>query len=48
MVRKWPRVNALGNATREEYLDWIEKETGEELTSFFDAWLMGEETPPRS
>jgi len=48
MVRKWPRVNARGNATREEYLDWIERETGKELTSFFDAWLMGETTPPRS
>ena len=47
MVRKWPHVSALGNATREDYLDWVEKETGEELTSFFDAWLMGEETPPR-
>ena len=47
MVRKWPSVNAEGNATREEYLDWIEQETGEELTSFFDAWLLGKETPPR-
>ena len=32
MVRKWPQVNARGNATREDYLDWIEEETGEELT----------------
>ena len=48
MVRKWPSVNKQGNATREEYLDWIEEETGEELTAFFDAWLMGEKTPPRS
>jgi aminopeptidase N len=48
MVKKWPSVNRLGNATREQYLGWIEKETGEELTAFFDAWLLGEETPPRS
>jgi len=48
MVKEWPSVNAEGNATREEYLDWIEKETGEELTAFFDAWLLGEETPPRN
>ena len=48
MVRAWPSVRKHGNATREEYLSWIEKETGEELTAFFDAWLMGETTPPRS
>ena len=47
MVRKWPPVNARGNASREDYLAWIEKETGEELTSFFDAWLLDEKTPPR-
>lgn len=48
MVRKWPTVNAEGNATREEYLAWVEEETGEELTAFFDAWLMGEQSPPTS
>ena len=48
MVKAWPQVNARGNATREDYLDWIEEETGEELTSFFDAWLLGDKTPPRS
>ncbi|WP_067432377.1 M1 family metallopeptidase [Nocardioides jensenii] len=48
MVRAWPTVHKQGNPTREEYLDWIEQETGEELTDFFDAWLMGEKTPKRS
>jgi aminopeptidase N len=47
MVRAWPSVDAGGNATREEYLAWVEEETGEELTAFFDAWLLGETTPPR-
>lgn len=47
MVKTWPTVHANGNATREEYLDWIEKETGEELTEFFDDWLLGENTPER-
>ncbi|KRF12350.1 hypothetical protein ASG90_15330 [Nocardioides sp. Soil797] len=48
MVKKWPTVHKQGNPTREEYLDWIEQETGEELSAFFDAWLMGEKTPKRS
>jgi aminopeptidase N len=47
MVQKWPRVHAGGNATREQFLAWVEEETGEELTSFFDAWLMGKRTPER-
>ena len=29
------------------YLDWIETETGAELSAFFEGWLMGAETPPR-
>jgi aminopeptidase N len=48
MVKKWPRVHAEGNATREQFLAWVEKETGEELTSFFDVWLMGKTTPERN
>jgi len=45
MVKKWPTVHAHGNATRAQFLDWLEEETGEELTMFFDAWLLGEKTP---
>lgn len=45
MVRAWPTVHAEGNATRKQYLTWVEKETGTELTSLFRAWLMGEKSP---
>jgi aminopeptidase N len=47
MVRRWPSVHAGGNATREQYLDWVEDETGEELTPLFDAWLLAPTSPPR-
>jgi aminopeptidase N len=47
VVRAWPQVNANGNAGRDDYLPWLEEQTGEELTEFFDAWLLGEQTPPR-
>ncbi len=45
MVRGWPASRAGGNATREEYLAYVEEETGEELTALFDAWLLGETSP---
>lgn len=48
MVRAWPASRDNGTADREEYLAWVEDHTGLELTSFFDAWLMGSTTPPRS
>ena len=47
MTRAWPAANDNGNATREEFLAFIEESTGEELDGFFDAWLLGETTPPR-
>ena len=45
MVRKWPTVNPTGNATREQYLAWVEKETGTDLTDLFESWLMGAKSP---
>jgi aminopeptidase N len=47
MVRAWPAARDNGNAGRDDYLAWVEEQTGEELTAFFDAWLLGETTPPR-
>ncbi|MDZ5619797.1 M1 family metallopeptidase [Nocardioides sp. HM23] len=47
LVRDWPADQENDTADREEYLSWIEEETGEELSAFFDDWLLGETTPPR-
>jgi aminopeptidase N len=47
LLRDWPASQENDTADREEYLSWIEEQTGEELTAFFDAWLLGETTPPR-
>ena len=33
--------------SRDEYLAWWSTETGEDL-AFFDDWLLGPTTPPRS
>ncbi|MBM9458589.1 M1 family metallopeptidase [Nocardioides sp. zg-536] len=47
VLREWPARKENGNAERDEYLDWIEQTTGEELSAFFDAWLLGATTPDR-
>ncbi|WP_435746522.1 M1 family metallopeptidase [Nocardioides sp. SYSU DS0663] len=48
LVREWPASQADGSADREEHVAWVEEHTGEELSAFFDAWLLDETTPPRS
>ena len=45
LVRAWPQQHAYGNASREQLFDWLEGETGLELSAFFDAWLLGSKTP---
>jgi len=48
MVREWPAVRDNSGATREDYVDWIEQTTGEELSAFFGEWLNGATAPARS
>ncbi|MCD4533303.1 M1 family metallopeptidase [Nocardioides sp. cx-169] len=47
LIRAWPEERANVSTGREDYLPWIEEQTGEELSSFLDAWLLGSKTPPR-
>ena len=47
LVREWPEERDNRSTGRDDYLAWVENETGEELTEFFDAWLLGDTTPPR-
>jgi aminopeptidase N len=47
LVRAWPAARDNRATGRDDYLAWVEDQTGEELTGFFDAWLLGETTPPR-
>ena len=47
LVRKWPEHKQNGTTDREEYLGWVEQETGLELTAFFNAWLLGQRMPDR-
>lgn len=47
VLREWPAAQENGTADREEYWAWLERTTGEELSAFFDDWLLGETTPSR-
>jgi len=46
MVRAWPAERDDVSTDREDYFAWLEEETGEELSAFLGAWLLGEKTPP--
>ena len=47
IATRWLEVNDNTSVTRSQmYAHW-ERETGLELSAFFEAWIMGETTPPR-
>ncbi len=48
IVRAWPKVRENGNADRAQFVDWLNEQTGQDLTGFYDAWLLGKASPPRA
>jgi aminopeptidase N len=46
LVGEWPQENDNGHGSYEEITDWWSERTGRDLTAFFDAWLLGEQSPP--
>ncbi|HYF74399.1 MAG TPA: M1 family metallopeptidase, partial [Nocardioides sp.] len=47
LVRAWPAAHDNGNADYDDITSWWSEQSGEDLSGFFDAWLLGEETPER-
>ncbi|GAB7002663.1 M1 family metallopeptidase [Nocardioides sp. AN3] len=45
LVRQWPAVRAEGSTGRDDYLAWIQQQTGRDLRSFFQQWLMSPRSP---
>lgn len=45
-VRGWPTSQDNQSSDRETLLAYLEEQTGEDLDEFWDAWLLGETTPP--
>ena len=48
LVRAWPASRDNANADYDEITAWWSAESGEDLTDFFHAWLLGDTTPPLS
>ena len=47
VVRAWPADRDNGNAGRRFFVDWLNRQTGQDLTDFYDAWLLDPSQPPR-
>ena len=47
MVRAWPAARDNANATREDYLAWVEDRLGTDLGALTDGWLLGGSAPLR-
>ncbi len=45
IARSWLAANDGASVSREQLYDHWERETGRELSAFFDAWIMGRTTP---
>ena len=45
MVRAWPAVDPDGSSNRDDYLAWVEEQTGAELSDLFDGWLLAKRSP---
>ena len=45
MVKAWPESDPDGTVSRDEYLPWIEEQTGADLQDLFDGWLLAKRSP---
>ena len=48
MVRAWPSHDPDGSSNRDDYLPWIEEQTGAELSDLFDGWLFAKRSAESS
>jgi aminopeptidase N len=47
LAREWPSVHEDGNADYEDITTWWSEQSGEDLSDFFDSWLLGKGSPER-
>jgi aminopeptidase N len=45
LVRDWPAARAERSTGRQDYEQWIEQQTGRDLTAFLRQWLLSPTTP---
>lgn len=47
LVRAWPASHEYANANYAEITSWWSEQSGQDLQDFFNAWILGPETPRR-
>ena len=47
LVREWPQSMPYGSSDYDGIVGWWSRESGRDLAPVFDAWLLGETSPPR-
>ncbi len=43
LVKEWPAANENGNADYDDITSWWSEQSGEDLSEFFDSWLLSDE-----
>ncbi|MFL6003606.1 MAG: M1 family metallopeptidase [Nocardioides sp.] len=46
LVRQWPQTHLNSSADKATFVNWVESETGRELSPFFNRWLLSPTWPP--
>jgi aminopeptidase N len=46
LLREWPQRHSYANADRDDWIEFVEDETGRRLEPFVLDWLLSERTPP--
>ncbi|MFI8812807.1 MULTISPECIES: M1 family metallopeptidase [unclassified Streptomyces] len=46
LIAGWPKAHRHGNASTEDFIAYVEEESGQDLTELWDTWLYGESRPP--
>ncbi|MEJ8658117.1 M1 family metallopeptidase [Streptomyces sp. MS1.AVA.4] len=47
LLKDWPRTHRHGNASTEDFVAFVEKTSGKDLTALWDVWLYGEDKPAK-
>ena len=45
LIRSWPQRQAYGSASRAEWIDFVERRSGQPVRAFVREWLLSETTP---
>ncbi|MFD7441546.1 M1 family metallopeptidase [Streptomyces sp. NPDC059909] len=47
LIEGWAQTHRHGNASTDDFITYVEEESGEDLTELWDVWLYGEDKPAK-